>query len=316
MPLPSGPVTVIVNAAARGVLRRFDAEACARYLGRRGYPATVVRPKSADGTREAAAAAARRGEAAVFVAGGDGTLRTVADGLLQTKTALAAIPAGTVNVLARELGLPRGLRAAVDAHLAGQRVAMDVGRANGVPFLLMASAGWDAEVARDVSLALKRQGGDLAYVLRGVLSLPRLRPRFARWTVGLGLGLDAFAREAPVLSLVASNSRLYGGLLSFAPEATVDDGQLDIVALCPRGLRDGLGMAWSLVRRDVAAHPRSFTARTAGLEIETPGMPYQLDGDYGGETPLRLEVERRALLVSVPPGRLPGMFAAADQPGL
>jgi YegS/Rv2252/BmrU family lipid kinase len=217
--------TLLVNPAARGVAKRLDPDRAVRYLRKQGFDIELHTPHSASETTAAAAASAARGDHLLFVAGGDGSMRDAAAGLAGSQTALAPVPAGTVNIFARELGLPHGLRAAIDAHLAGRIVRIDLGRADHSAFLLMASAGWDAGIVRDVSLGLKTRIGDLAYAVRAAVAMPRLRAKPAQWEV------DGSHHAGPLALMVVSNTRLYGGRVRLTPLALADDGQLDIVAL-------------------------------------------------------------------------------------
>jgi diacylglycerol kinase (ATP) len=294
--------TVLVNPAARGVSRRFDGEAVVRYLGRRGIAAVLVVPESAEAATSAAAAAAARGDDLVFVVGGDGTLRDAALGLAGSQTALAALPGGTVNIWAREAGIPGRFRAALDAHIAGQIVPMDLGRADGLCFLLMAGIGWDAEVAARVSHRLKRWTGDIAYILQAVRMLPGLRTRPARWVA------DGVATERSLAWMVLGNTRLYGGRVRLTPDATANDGQLDVLAMCPRSLGETLRLAAKVAlssRRDDA---QMVLGRASEVLVETPGLAVQIDGDVAGETPMRFWVDSAALRVSLPAGQLPPIF--------
>lgn len=293
--------TLIVNPAARGVSRRFDAARAVRYLETRGVKTVLVVPRSAAEATAAARAAADRGDELCFVVGGDGSLRQAAEGLAGSTTALAAIPAGTVNIWAREAGIPRGARAAFDAHLGGQVAAMDLGRAGERAFLLMAGIGWDAEIAAGVSPRLRRLAGDFAYILHGLARAPALRTRWVRWRA------DGDPFEAPLAWMLLGNTRLYGGRIRLTPGARVDDGLLDVVAFCPRGPGEALGLALRVAagRRE---GERLVTGRCAEVVVETPGLPIQLDGDPVGLTPMTFRVEPGALRVSVPAGPLPPLW--------
>jgi YegS/Rv2252/BmrU family lipid kinase len=303
MPQQVRSATILVNLAARGVSRRFDAGRALAYVRRRGLEADLVTPGSAAEATRAAREAAFAGRDLLLVVGGDGTLRDAADGLAGSSTALAAIPAGTANVWAKEARIPRGLRAAFDAHLRGQRVRMDLGRAGNHPFLLVAGAGWDAEIARRIRPAVKRRLGVAAYLAQAALTLPRLRPPIVRWEV------PGRASQGPLAVMVLSNTRLYGGLVEFSPGALADDGLLDVCALEPRQRGDGARLVLELVAGRLARDRRVTTARVPELTIETPGLPVQLDGDPITETPLHFTVEPRALLVSMPAGPLPPVFS-------
>ena len=105
---------------------------------------------------------------------------------------------------------------------------MDLGRAGEEPFLLMAGIGWDAQIANTVTAPLKRQLGVFAYVLHGVPMLHRLRTTDVAWAT------EGESVEEQVGLIVVSNTRLYGGILMFSPEASARDGQLDACIFTPR----------------------------------------------------------------------------------
>lgn len=296
---PNPTATLLVNLAARGVGAKFPAERLQAYLQRHGIETRVEVPDSPLAMTRAASRAANRGDALLFVAGGDGTLRVAAEGIERSDTALAALPRGTVNVWARETGIPRGLRAAVDTHLGGQSVAIDLGGADGHRFLLIAGIGFDAAVTRDVSKALKRRIGDLAYVVQGARMLPAAAGQSVRWVAG-----DS-AHEARVTMMVLSNTRLYGGRVRFSPGALADDGLLDMVALAPNSPGAALRVSARLLLGRLRGDSAVLDAAVPELVVETPGLPVQLDGDYAGVTPMRFGLRPRALLVRVPAGPLP-----------
>lgn len=289
--------TIVANPRARG-MRRFDTEEALQRLAARGFDARIELPDSPEGTASAARAAAERGDAFVFVLGGDGTVRLAAGGLAGSESALAVLPGGTANVWAKEAGIPRNLLRALDAHLDGQRVGMDLGRANGEPFLLMAGIGWDAEIAATVTATLKRQLGVLAYVLHGIPMLPRLRTAEVAWSAGE----ESVTEQAGLI--VVSNTRLYGGFLMFSLGARARDGQLDACVFTPRSAGEALRQALRVVVRRHSGADGVRELRTARFEVTTPGIPVQLDGDVVGETPVALSVEPKAIWMSVPAGPL------------
>ncbi|HMO54992.1 MAG TPA: hypothetical protein PJ994_10850, partial [Tepidiformaceae bacterium] len=128
------------------------------------------------------------------------------------------------------------------------------------------------------------------------------RTRHVRWATPEGEVNDELAW------MVLGNTRLYGGKIHITKDAVLDDGLLDVVALCPHGLKETLRVAAKLTagnRTDARMH----IFRTPVLELEAPGIPVQLDGDPVGETPMRFSVDPGALLVSVPAGELAPIFA-------
>jgi diacylglycerol kinase (ATP) len=294
--------TLLVNTSARRVAHGFDPQRALRYLDARGVAAKLVVPGSAAEATVAARVSASAGDELLFVLGGDGTVRDVARGLAGSPTALAALPGGTVNVWCREAGIPHRLKAALDVHIGGQVVRMDLGRAGRERFLLMASLGWDAAVTRRISPRLKSWFGANAYLAQALLMSADLRPRQTRWTSGLA------AWEAPMAIMVLANTRLYGGRVRFSRTATADDGLLDVVALCPRSFSETVRLAARLGASRLAGASQVIEARVPEVTVETPGIPVQLDGDYIGETPMTFAVEPLALSVSVPAGQLPRVF--------
>lgn len=300
----SRTATLLVNPAARRVRETFDAGRVLRYLARHEIAARLVVPSSSEDASKAARESADRGDDLLFTVGGDGTVRDAAFGLRDSPTALAAIPAGTVNIWATEAGIPRHLRAALDAHIGGQVVPIDLGLADGKCFLLMAGIGWDAQIAHQVSVRLKRVLGDLAYMAQAAWMAPKLRSRNVTWRSGG----EVF--EEPLAWMVLGNTRLYGGIVRLTSAATVDDGLLDLVALCPATLRDGMRLAARVVTGRAHDARHIIEDRTAEVRIETAGLAVQLDGDYAGETPMTFSIAPHALRVSVPAGPLSAIFTA------
>lgn len=305
--------TVLLNPSARGVPPTFDGDRVRRYLRKRGVDARIVIPESPAETRAQAAASAGRGDSVLFAIGGDGSLRDAAAGLAGSETALAPVRGGTVNVFATEIGIPAGVRAALDAHLAGQTVSMDLGRSGDCYFLLMAGVGWDAEIVRQVPRRLKHRLGDIAYIVQGARMLPFLRPRIATW------GWNHQRLRAPLAMMILGNTRLYGGRLELTGGAYADDGSLDMLALCPERLLDGARLALKAAGQCLSGDPRVIEKRTGHVVVDTPGLSVQFDGDFVGETPMEFDVAPKILKVRVPAGPLPAIFSqrpgSARQPG-
>jgi len=301
--------TILVNPEARHAIRRFDPEAALELLGARGFQVRLAVPGSPAQATDAARATAERGDEFLFVVGGDGSLRAVAMGLAGSRTALAAVPAGTVNIWARETGLPLdSWESAIECHLGGQIVPVDLGRADGHCFLLMAGVGWDAAVAKRVPSRLKRKLGDVAYLLQAAGMLPQLRPSPARWTI------DGEVREGPLAFMVIGNTRLYGGMIQFTKSAYVNDGLLDVVALCPGSIVDGARLSMKTLTGRLGGDHHVLENRARIVTIETTGIPVQLDGDFVGETPMEFRIDPGALRVSLPAGPLPAIFSGQASP--
>jgi len=177
--------------------------------------------------RELAEKAAAEQADLVLAVGGDGTVNEVAGGLLDSRTALGIVPVGSGNGLARALGLPLDPQRAVHALERAVPRRMDVGLANGRPFVNVAGAGFDAAVGHEFHQHGRRGGrrGIWPYVRLSLKRVLSYEPRQYRLTGG-GQQLDARA-----LVVALFNGRQYGAGAVMAPRARFDDGLLDVVVL-------------------------------------------------------------------------------------
>lgn len=287
-----------------------------------------------DPGQQAAEHALRHGPALVIVAGGDGTIRAVAEAILPSGLPLAVVPAGTGNLLARDLGLMARMEAAVHTAFTGSDRLIDVGvaeleRADGPAsthvFLVMTGIGLDASMAAGTNSALKKKIGWLAYadpISRSVLG----NERFAmHYRVD-----DAPERSVNAHTVIVGNcGTLTAGLL-LLPDAEVDDGFLDVVLLRPKGFwewvhvgsRLTLGGVLRLSRPGrvmLQAAPRIramgyVQGQRLAATFDAP-QNIELDGDsFGPVTGATILVRPRALTVRVPPGRPARPHAPSDAP--
>jgi diacylglycerol kinase family enzyme len=231
---------------------------------------------------------------AVFAVGGDGTLREVAAGLLGSDVALGPLPAGTTNVLARALGIPRRPLAAARALAAGAPRPLAVGLCGSTPFLMMVSAGFDAAVMATLSGDLKARFGMAAVVAQGLGSWWRYRfpPIIARWD----------GQEVAGAYVTVCNIPLYAGPFAMAPTARFDDDWLEVVVLERAGRLVTLGFAADLLRGRHLARADVVSACVTGVELQgPPELPLQVDGDPCRETlPAWVRVADARLRVLVP----------------
>jgi YegS/Rv2252/BmrU family lipid kinase len=245
---------------------------------------------------DAARAAVADGADVVFVWGGDGMVQRCVDALAGTGVAVAIIPAGTANLLAGNLGIPRDVAAAVDVGLRGRRGRLDVGVLNGERFAVMAGAGFDALMIKRARRRMKDRLGRLAYVWTGARSL-RVKPVKMRVKVD---GEKWFKGRASCL-LVGNVSTISGGLTAFEG-ARPDDGVLDLGVVTAEG-----AWQWSrvLTRLAVGQAERSgFVRRTSGTRFDVRlgrRLAYELDGGHRGRADrLKISVEPGAVEVCLP----------------
>ncbi|MGC8784239.1 MAG: diacylglycerol/lipid kinase family protein [Armatimonadota bacterium] len=237
------------------------------------------------------------GGGVLVVAGGDGSVYAVLPALVHTPTALALLPLGTSNVLARELGYPLGRRAlqgCLQALQEGEVRQMDVGVVNGRPFALMASTGFDAAVLPRVPEDLKKRWGVLAFIWTGLRELGRYQP--TRYCVTIGTDVQ----EMEAVLLVVSNTSRYGWFTVIAPSARTDDGELDAVwfPADARWRRKIWRVLWDVSWGRAGRCPYLRFARAKSVRVEASSVQYvQCDGELAGETPMDVHVLPRALRV-------------------
>lgn len=243
-----------------------------------------------------------KGADVVLVCGGDGTVRSVAQALAGTGVAMGLVPTGTGNLLAKTLGTPQELAAAVTVALTGDDRRIDVGRVciDGAEdehvFLVMAGTGFDALIMANTPEALKVRVGPLAYVISG---LKAMRGRRTRVTLTFDAGPPLRRRTRTVL--VGNSGTLLGGLV-LMPAARLDDGRLDVINLAPGGIPGWVAVALRVLSRKSRGHERVeyWQAKSITISADVP-QPSQIDGDPVGEvSELRMRVEPGALVVRVP----------------
>jgi diacylglycerol kinase (ATP) len=292
---------VIFNPAARGEKsRRF-----LRRLGDIKSECVLKQTGGVNAARRLAAEAVREGFENVVAAGGDGTLNEVLNGMADVpdglqRARLGVLPMGTVNVFAREVGIPRRFEPAWQAIRQGRETRIDLPsvdygageKAARRCFAQLAGAGLDARAIELVRWKIKKRIGPLAYVVAG---LQALLQRPASIVVA-----DGERRLTGELVLIG-NGRLYGGDFPVFPGADLRDGLLE-VCVFPRVnfltlLR--CGPALLLRRRLPAASTERFQA--ASLTLTSPdSAPLETDGEWIGHLPARFSVQRSALRVIVP----------------
>jgi diacylglycerol kinase (ATP) len=179
-------------------------------------------PKSSNAPK-ALRRAVKKGATLIFVWGGDGMVQRCVDALAGCKNVeLAIVPAGTANLLATNLGIPKDIAKAVDIGLRGTRRNLDVGTMNGERFAVMAGAGFDALMIRDVHGAEKTRIGRLAYLRSGVEAM---QEKSVRMIVRVD-GAVWFKGSASAV-LTGNIGTVTGGLEVF-PEASPSDGMLEV----------------------------------------------------------------------------------------
>ena len=239
--------------------------------------------------------AAREGYDYAIAAGGDGTVNEVMNGLINTNTALGTLPMGTVNIWAREMGLPMDVVGAAKQLLDSTIRSVDVGMAGDRAFLLMAGVGFDAAVTQSVDAGEKKRLGAIAYLKQALQ---------VAWTfrgVRMLLRVDGKRVRGRILMIVIGNSQLYGGVVKITAHAIVDDGLLDVCVIKGRSMMSAPLRLFSVFTRNYNRDPKVAYFKASRIEIQgKKRLPIQVDGDFLGRTPMRFEIRSKALRVMVP----------------
>ncbi len=239
-----------------------------------------------------AAAAVAAGARLVLVCGGDGTVAACAAALAGTGVAMAIVPVGTGNLLARNLGIPLQPAEALQVAFGPDERVIDVLEAAEQRFVVMAGLGFDAALIRDTDEQLKQRLGWVAYV-GGMAKALRRSPR-ARFTVTIDDGPPVTSESIGVL--VGNVGQLEAGI-TLMPDASPDDGQLDVLVLAPRTAWDWPALVWRILRRRPDSGRQAEILRGKAVCITCAvEVPIEFDGDFrGAATELRVEVLPAAL---------------------
>jgi YegS/Rv2252/BmrU family lipid kinase len=213
---------LIVNPAAGGGRAGRALADVRQELTRLGLTHRVELTRGLDHARELASIARAAGEVAVAF-GGDGLVAAVADALKYSDGVLGVLPGGRGNDLARTLGISLEPRVACGVLAGGVVRPLDLGEVDSKTFIGIASCGFDSDANR-IANRTRLVRGNLVYAYGAVRALITWRP--ATFTVSLG---DDVRRTVTGYSVAAANSKAYGGGMLMAPDASLQDGLIDVV---------------------------------------------------------------------------------------
>ena len=240
--------------------------------------------------------ALKQGAELIVVWGGDGMVQRCIDTVAGLDVTVGIIPAGTANLLAKNLGIPHDLGGALDIALTGRSRRLDVGVVNGEHFTVMAGAGFDARMIEDADRDAKAHLGRLAYVRSGAAAL-----RAGADQVHVVVDGVTFYEGPASCVLVGNVPRATGGLLVFN-DAEPDDGRLDVGVVTAEGTVQWLRVLGkvALHRGDTSPFVQTIQGRTIDVRFEKP-VVYELDGGTRPATDrLQFEIKPAAITVRVP----------------
>mgnify|MGYP001598072633 CR=1 FL=1 len=287
------PLVLLVNPHSSGgralkILPRVEA---ALDAGR--VPFRVVRTKSLEHGVDKALRAVEAGELPVVVSG-DGMVGAIGGAIAGGAAPLGIVPVGRGNDLARVLGIPTEPEEAIAVVLAGHARTIDIGEANGKPFLGIASFGFDSVANRIANES--RLGGNLVYAWAALRTLIAWKP--ARFTIAIG------GRRTRIegYSVIVANNSAYGGGMYVAPDAELDDGEFDVVTIEKVGKLRFLGNLPKVFKGTHVNNEEVRVVRASRLSLSA-SRPFAVyaDGEHLTDLPTDLRVIPHALRVLVPP---------------
>ena len=286
-------LALFANPAAAGGRALAALPAVQTELTRLGVQHRVVDTRGVDHAIDEARSAAENGETVVAV-GGDGLVGSLAGALRGRAGALAIVPSGRGNDFARVLKIPSEPREAARVAVDGVERVIDLGLANGRPFVGIASLGFDSDANRIANEA-RFVKGNLVYLYAALRALVGWKHATFRVTI------DGATREVFGFSVAIGNSKAYGGGMLLFPDAKLDDGLLDVLTVSAQSKLTALrGMAKVFKGAHVDdPHGRFDTGEVIEVVADRPFTVYA-DGDPIAELPLNVTVDKSSLRVIVP----------------
>ena len=264
-------------------------------LERMGCRVTVHRTTCAGDAQAVAARTTKDQYDRIVVAGGDGTVNEVLNGLDGRDVPLGIVPLGTANDLARQVGIPLDPLHALDVILTCKPARIDTAELNGRRFLNVSTGGVGAEATAETPDAAKEQLGPFAYAITGVRKLVALEPRRARFTAD---GLDL---EMRFLLFAVGNGRATGAGTLITPEARLDDGLLDLCIVGAMGRREFTKLLFRVKSGEHLSHPAVRYLRTREVTIESAApIAVNVDGEPADARRLAYRVRPGDLRLFVP----------------
>lgn len=236
----------------------------------------------------------------VIASGGDGTVSSVAEALIQTNIPLGAIARGTANAFANALNIPETIEAACKVIVDGVTRKVDAGVCNGKPMILLAGIGFEAETVEDADRQTKNRLGMLAYVLSG---LKQLR-EFEKFDTTIETDSKIITVKANAITI--ANAAPATSILAHGTAGVIyDDGLLDVTIITPRNRASAIAISYHLLQsasNDEAAEREDIGyLRTEWVKVTTnPPQKVVLDGEIIGETPIEAKCIPGGLTVFTP----------------
>lgn len=267
-------LTFIVNpAAGNGYALKIEEQIKAE-MARRELPYTILHTDAPGHATELSAAAAKDADCSgVIAVGGDGTAFEVACGLMNTGVSMGIIPAGTGNDFIKTVSIPKKPMEALEFILTHKPRPVDVGGLNDRLFLNVCGTGFDVTVL-DYTLAAKKYcRGLLPYLIGLIRGIAHYKPVHVRFTA------DGHTEEREVLICSIANGQFFGGGIAICPEASADDGMLDLVVVEHKPRWQLPFLVPALLMGRILNFSFTTHKRCKTVEIFSEGMRLNIDGE-------------------------------------
>ena len=286
-------IVLICNPVAKKASERRVAMA-SYYLQSKGCLVELLFTEKRGDAEGLAKEAVKKSPSLVIAAGGDGTINEVINGIAGTEIPLAILPLGTTNVLARELGIPEDLEAAMGIAIRRTPKSITLGKiaCTRYPafitryFCLMAGIGFDGESVFGISEKFKKVSGKGAYIASGIKTLSLFNPE------ELTFSIDGKTHNG--YSAIIGNVSKYGGNFHVTPDARITDPFLYVCLFKGKNRLDVLRYAFGIITSRHLRFQDIEYLKAASIEINGKAH-IQIDGDYLGMTPAKIEIVHDAL---------------------
>jgi YegS/Rv2252/BmrU family lipid kinase len=298
-------VFLVNPASAAGTTGRRWPE-IARRAAAAGLPGDALLSDRPGQLSDLARDAAGRGATLLVVVGGDGSVNEAVNGIgdLDDPPELAVIPRGTGWDFARTFRIPRRVEDAAAVAVHGTTRTIDLGRAiyrawdgseGATTFANVASAGMSGAIAQRANETTKALGGKASYLLA-------LLAVFSRWSASeMTVAVDGDTRRGRMFDVVVANGMFFGGGMKICPDASPEDGLLDVLTIGDVTKRDLVLTMPKIYRGTHLPHPKAELLRGTVVTVESElPVPIELDGEQPGTTPARFEALPGRLRLRVP----------------
>ncbi|MDR2156759.1 MAG: YegS/Rv2252/BmrU family lipid kinase [Clostridiales Family XIII bacterium] len=223
----------------------------------------------------------------IIAAGGDGTINTLVSAMIKydVDVPLAIFPSGTANDLAHYFDLPYGIEEMLTIALGERYTLMDVGLANQKCFVNVLAMGMMVDVSQKTDPNVKNTLGVMAYYLKGMAEIPRLRP------IPVTITCPDRVLDAEICAMLIMNGRSAGGFKRVAPNASINDGLFDVILFRDMPIANLMPLLLGVLTGQHTEHKRVVHFRADRLRVESPlEVNTDVDGELGDPLPLDVRI--------------------------